>query len=97
MTEHETRRHLTEKASEALSRSHRKWVLGQEVEPPAELTSIPRVSPVLVIEERYRAKDLRKFVAENRERIDAEWDALPDPPRTIEAHLRQHAAEKGLV
>jgi hypothetical protein len=31
-------------------------------------------------------RDARRYVAANRERIDAEWNAHPAPPRTIAGH-----------
>ena len=40
-----------------------------------------------IIEHRRLMKAQRTFAAENRERIDAEWDALVEPPRTIAGHL----------
>jgi hypothetical protein len=35
---------------------------------------------------RRAVRDARRFVAANKPAIDAEWDALPNPPRTLAAH-----------
>ena len=40
-----------------------------------------------IIEHRRLMRDQRAWAAANRARIDAEWDALTCPPRTIEGHL----------
>lgn len=39
------------------------------------------------IDSRRALADQRKFARENRAAIDAEWDALTIPPRTIAGHL----------
>lgn len=40
-----------------------------------------------IIEHNRNMRDQRAFAAANRERIDAEWDALPDVPLTIAQHI----------
>lgn len=44
-----------------------------------------------IIEHNRRMKEQREWAAANRERIDAEWDALESPPRTIAQHLASEA------
>ena len=39
-----------------------------------------------IIEHRRTMKQMREFAAAHRERIDAEWDALTDAPRTMAEH-----------
>lgn len=39
-----------------------------------------------IIEHRRTMKQVRRHVAANRERIDADWNTLPNPPRTIAGH-----------
>jgi hypothetical protein len=39
-----------------------------------------------IIEHRRTMKGVRRFVAANKASIDAEWDALPNPPRTLAGH-----------
>lgn len=46
-----------------------------------------------IIEHRRTMRDVRRWQAENRERIDAEWEAMTSPPRTIAGHLA-HAREQ---
>jgi hypothetical protein len=41
-----------------------------------------------IIEHNRLMKSQREWERANRARLDAEWDALPSPPRTIAAHLR---------
>lgn len=49
-----------------------------------------------IIEHNRLMREQRAWAAANRERLDAEWDALPSPPRTIADHIavaRQHGEE----
>lgn len=39
-------------------------------------------------------RELQSFARNNRARIAAEWDALPDVPRTIAGHLAEWRASK---
>jgi hypothetical protein len=39
-------------------------------------------------------EEIRRYARNNRARIAAEWDALPDVPRTIGAHLAEWRASK---
>ena len=38
------------------------------------------------IDSRRALADVRRYVREHRAEIDAEWDALPDVPRTLAQH-----------
>lgn len=40
-----------------------------------------------VTDSRRALADAARYARENRAAINAEWDALPDVPRTIAAHL----------
>lgn len=47
-----------------------------------------------VIEHNRTMDEVREWQAANRERIDAAWDALSSPPRTIAEHLATLSAER---
>lgn len=53
----------------------------------------PRVSAVTAIPDSQRSKELRRYVERNRERIDAEWDAMPDPRHEALREQRRWASE----
>jgi hypothetical protein len=60
------------------------------------MTSPPSLRPDVeaIIEYRRTMKEQREFARVNRERIDAEWDALTCPPRTIAEHSASLSPER---
>jgi hypothetical protein len=54
-------------------------------------TGMGRVQAINHLRQR---EEMQRFARNNRARIKAEWDALPDVPRTIEAHIKSHFQEE---
>ena len=61
---------------------------------PTERPPLSDEARQAIIDARRAMKDVRRYAAEHRAKIDAEWSALTEPPRTIAGHLAGLSAER---
>lgn len=69
--------------------------LPREREPKREKPVFTDEAREALIYARRTMKQVRRWQAENKARIDAEWDAIPHVPLTIEEHIAEARASMG--